>query len=227
MCRLWWIVVVAVMCGHATAAVRLCSADTKPFYSAALDKQGPVIDLIRQAYQAQGQAIAVEFMAWSQAQQQALSGRCGLVGLWPSAERDQLFLYSKPLMTMRLGYFVPRRVSSLAMVLAHEQPILGVQRGAYLNAAVAAQFPHRVESSDIAHALQQLANGKVHLVFTNREAGLYLLSQSPQLASQIRYLQDVERKDAVLAFSRQQHDAPRLIFLFNQGAADLPQLQSF
>lgn len=214
-------------CGSAQATVHLCSADTKPFYSAQLPQQGPVVDFIRRAYQSQGLTVSVEFMSWAQAQKQALAGRCGLVGLWPSAERDQLFVYSKPLMTMRLGYFAPRAMPSLDAVLRQPQLTLGVQRGAYLNADVAKQFPNRLESADIAQALQQLAKGRVQLVFANREAGLYLLSQSPQLASQIRYLHDIERKDAVLAFARQQHDAPHLIFLFNQGMASLPSLPSF
>lgn len=224
-CAAWLCLNGVATTAHAT--VQLCSADTKPFYSAQLPQQGPVVDLIRRAYQSQGLTVSVEFMSWAQAQKQALAGRCGLVGLWPSAERDQLFVYSKPLMTMRLGYFVPRHITSMQALTQQGELVLGVQRGAYLNPAVAKQFPQRLESADIAQALQQLAKGRVQLVFANREAGLYLLSQSPQLASQIRYLQDVERKDAVLAFARTDHDAPHLIFLFNQGVATLPSLQSF
>ncbi len=214
--------------GHvALAAVALCSADTRPFYSASLPEQGPVIQAVRRAYQQQGQQVDVQFMPWARAYEQALAGECGLIGLWPTAERDQLFLYSEPLMTLRLGYFTRRANAELAQILALKSPRLGVQRGAYLNPQVAQLFTQRVESSDIVQALQQLAKGRVDIVFANREAGLYLLSQSPQLASQVHYLQDVEQKHAVLAYSRQQRDAARWLHLFNRGFAGMAPVSSY
>lgn len=209
------------------AAIPLCSADTRPFYSASLAEQGPVIRLIRSAYQRQSQQIDVQFMPWARAYEQALAGECGLIGLWPTAERDQLFLYSEPLMTLRLGYFTRRTNHELAQVLALQSPKLGVQRGAYLNPQVAQLFVQRIESSDIVQALQQLAKGRVDIVFANREAGLYLLSQSPQLAAQVHYLQDVEQKHAVLAFSRQQPNAARWLNAFNRGFAGMAPVNSY
>lgn len=225
--RLAWLLLLSCVVATAQAAIPLCSADTQPFYSASLPEQGPVIRLIRSAYQRQGQSIDVQFMPWARAYEQALAGECGLIGLWPTAERDQLFLYSEPLMSLRLGYFTRRSTRELAQILALQSPRLGVQRGAYLNQQVAQLFVHRVESSDVVQALQQLAKGRVDVVFANREAGLYLLSQSPQLAAQVHYLQDVEQKHAVLAFSRQQPDAARWLNAFNRGFAGLAPISSY
>lgn len=221
------LMMLVLSCHTALANVPLCSADTRPFYSASLAEQGPVIRLIRNAFQRQSQQIDVQFMPWARAYERALAGECGLVGLWPTAERDQLFFYSEPLMTLRLGYFTRRATRELSQVLALPKPRLGVQRGAYLNPQVAQLFVQRVESSDIVQALQQLAKSRVDVVFANREAGLYLLSQSPQLASQVHYLQDVEQKHAVLAFSRQQPDAARWLHAFNRGFAGMAPVSSY
>lgn len=228
--RLLLLFLLTFTCKNAVAKetkILLVSSDYYPHYAHDLVNQGPVSEIVRQAFLARGISITIDFLPFARAYRESLNAHyVALVGGWYSQERAEYFYYSQPLYSNEIVFF-KRQNNEIQTTdyqeLINKQLTLGLVQG-YIQ-------PKGLQESEftyinVAHdeqAFKMLALGRVDLVPADRLNGLYLIEQRlPEYINEIDYLMPaLELRPMYLLFSKKDPTSKLLMKEFNSGLAEL------
>ena len=85
-----------------TQPVRLANGDWAPYLSPDLPGNGPVSQLVREAFAEAGYSVSYEFLPWKRSYENARDGSHDGTLIWSyTADRAQHFLFSDPVITLR------------------------------------------------------------------------------------------------------------------------------
>lgn len=96
---------------HETARPKivLASSDWAPYYAEKLSGGGAAVQIVRSAFERAGYDLEIKWLPWARAIKEAEDGGFdGVLGVWYTAERAQLFTYSKPFFKNEIVFFKRR-----------------------------------------------------------------------------------------------------------------------
>ncbi len=214
----------AVLCvGSASAAqVTLVTVGYPPYYGPGLPNNGPIAEIVTEAYARAGYQVTVEFMPWVRAMQRAQTGKAdGLLGGWYSKEREQWFVFSAPLPGNELVIYKrigdrPQRFTSYEALTPYR---IGTVKG-YRNPDdfEAADLRREAAPSDRVN-LVKLANNRVDLILIDKATAKFILDK--ELAEYRDRLEPIEppleRPPLHVLISKQAVDFEKKIEAFDEG----------
>ena len=161
-----------------TKEIKLLTAPYPPFHGPDLRNQGPITEIVVQAYKKVGYDVSVKFVPWARALKLAKEGKAdGLHGAWYSEERKQWFVYSDKLPGSEVVLYKrkgssPQKFTSFEALHSYK---IGIVRG-YRNppAFEAAKLKTAVTDSDKSN-LKILAAKRVDLILIDRHTAISLL----------------------------------------------------
>lgn len=225
--RVAWLLLLAAALTPASRAadrIPLCVGDFPPYNASQLPEQGPVIQLITEAFRRQRHTVQVEFMPWARIIKLGEQGQCAVVGMWRNEQRDRLFSYSRPLLRQELGFFArkPADANAGPDLRRLQDLTLGVERGSYLSPILREPGLRLDLAAGLSSNLRKLAAGRVDLAYGDRAAGEYLLSTDPALSRLIEWKPPrLEFKDTYLAVAKQSPQGAAWLAAFEKGLTSM------
>lgn len=203
----------------ATRVAIVCVGDFPPYNSASLPQGGPVIQITAEALRRSGYQLKVEFMPWARILKDGSEGRCGILGIWRNAQREQIFDFSQTLIQQELGFFAKRGAKHQIANAQYLQSLtIGIERGTYLPPRLSDKNLRFDPASSLQKNLHKLALGRIDLAFGAKEAGLAGLEREPELKSKLEWLSPgLERKDTYLAYAKTHPQATEVLAAFDKG----------
>lgn len=216
-----------VMTAEAIAEeVLLVTVDYPPYYGPELVNEGPITEIVTQAFENVGYAIKVDYMPWARAMQQAKVGKAdGLLGAWYSDERTQWFAYSMSLPGNELVLFKRRGAPPPSFTSYDDlKPYrIGIVRG-YRNPPEfeAAELRTEIANSDKVNLIK-LANERLDLILVDRAVAKHIVAKElPQYTDELVSIEPpLEVLPLYLLISRKTEDYQRKLDDFNRGLAIL------
>lgn len=208
---------------HADAAeVRLLSTDYPPYFASSLPNGGPLTEIVVEAYKRVGYGVSMEFVPWIRAMEHGKAGKVdGLHGAWHSREREQWFLFSKPLPGNELVLLKrkgegPEAFESFGELKPYT---IGVVKGYRNPVALEIADVHTDEASSDATNIKKVARGRVDLILIERAVAQYLLAEglSVYRESLVVVEPPVEVLPLYLMISRKTDGSTRKLNDFNRG----------
>ena len=156
-----------------------------PYFAEQLPEQGWLSDIVATALASQKITMSVEYTTWARAiKLLERNKRTAVLGAYFSTEREQIFLYSRPLARSFTGLFKRKNThisydGSLASLEDYS-----ISKGS--DYIVGDEFSKQsnlttTESKDLVSSLRVLQRGRVDLVAGTKEVGEYWLKHHPQL----------------------------------------------
>ena len=202
--------------------VKLLTAPYPPFYGPHLRNQGPITEIVVEAYKKVGYRVNITFFPWARALKLAKDGKAdGLHGAWHSVEREQWFVYSNRLPGSEIVFYKrkgsgPKAFTSYEAMRPYK---IGIVRG-YRNppAFDAAKLQTSVTDSDKTN-LRLLAAKRVNLILIDRHtARAILATELPEYRNHLEALEPaVEKLYLYLLISKKAPDYQRKVTDFNKG----------
>lgn len=157
--------------------LEIASTDYPPYYAADLPGQGFITEVVREAFEDSGYAVNVEFFPWKRAFEGARQGDFdALFTVWHRPEREDWFLFSRPLPANEVGFF--RRADEEIVFDGLESlagKAIGVVRGYALPPGFEAAGLTTSVFDDDEQTLRSLMRGRVDLVLTDRILARHIL----------------------------------------------------
>lgn len=194
---------------------------------------GYLLDISRQALQAQGYRVTVRYLPWRRALESCMTGQaCDmLVGVYRNEERQRHLLYTEAIGKMELSLF---SLESRQIKVDSLQDLAGLRIGVIRGAMVSQAFDQadflQTEAVDsIQQNIRKLLAGRIDLFADKKLTTLYILrSQFPLLADTVKVLEPpLRRDDFYNAVPRQLPHAGQLVLDFNQGLRLIRQNGSY
>ena len=191
--------------------VRLVTVEYPPYYGPDLPNDGPITEIVAEAYARVGFALEVEFMPWVRALRDAKAGRVdGVLGGWHSEERERWFLFSEPLPGNEIVLY--KRKGTPPQTFTGYESLrdykIGTVRG-YRNPPEFDAANLRTEAADSDKVnLIKLANARVDLVLIDRAMAKFILAT------------ELSRHDAALEAVEPPLDFPPLYVLISMQAGE-------
>jgi len=208
----------------AETQITLAAINYPPFYSEQLPNNGPVIEIVRQAYSSQGYQLKVVFIPWIRAMLWSKEGQIdGIIGAWYSAERNEHFLYSRPIYPNKMRFYKRR---NHPIQYQNYQDLK--QQGLLLGSVLGYNHPEGIEESGIeilyvtqdTQPFKLLSKGRVDLIVVDQDYARYILKQ-PDLS---QYAPGIEPMPQVLSekmqhliISKRTSQAKNKLDSFNKG----------
>jgi polar amino acid transport system substrate-binding protein len=210
------------MASAAANEIELLTAPYPPFHGPNLRNQGPLTEIVVEAYKKVGYRVAVKFLPWARALKLAKEGKAdGLHGAWYAAEREQWFVYSQRLPGSEVVFYKrkgtgPQTFTSYEALRPYT---IGIVRG-YRNppAFDAANLHTAVTDSDKTN-LRILAAKRVNLILIDRYTARSILeTELPEHRDHLEALEPaVEALSLYLLISKKAADYQTKVDDFNKG----------
>ena len=216
------LVALLIAANAAAQKVVFFTVDYPPYYGSNLENDGPVTEIVAEAYRRVGYEIEVNYMPWARAYQEAKAGNAdGLLGAWYSEEREKSFIFSDPLPGNEVVLFKqkdakPEKFTSYAELQPYR---IGIVRG-YRNPPEfdAANLKTEKANSDKIN-LTKLAKGRVDLILVDRALANHIIRKElPEYEGDLVAVEPpVEVLPLYILFSRAAENAQEKADAFNRG----------
>lgn len=147
--------------------------------------KGVVIDYISQLSLELGVNIQTKPLLWEEALESLKSGDTQICDMFPSDERSQHFIFTKPIYNLRAAVAVNRNNNENLNSLFSKNIKLATQKGDYLNYYMINNYPNveLVYTSDIESAFRLLEEGTVDAIAGDEPVILYFqnISKNPDI----------------------------------------------
>ena len=211
----------------ADSNVRIASIDYPPYFGSTLPNQGPLLEVIVEAFALVDRKVVVEELPWSRALKWTKNGRYdGLCCAWHRDDRTADFLFSSPLPETILS-FMKRRDSDIAFdgfeSLSNYQ--VGVVRGySYPDDFVASGLSTQNANSDLQN-LRKLLAKRVDLILIDQAQARHLLNtRLPTKRGELDFIEpNIQEEAQYLIFPRKLESSKALSEHYETG---LKQLKS-
>ncbi len=168
-----------IACAHAEdKKIVLASTDYPPYCSNSLENQGITAAVVKEAYKKVGYNATIDFLPWGRALMLAKVGKIdGLALIWYSKEREQWFVYSKPLeVDAIIGFY---KLKDLKINIDKYDDLQGYRIGYVLDYAYPEGFykaPLRKQKSyNDEELVKKLTEGSIDLAIIDKLQGKLLL----------------------------------------------------
>ena len=205
-----------------TRQVLLASTEYPPYMSPRLDHDGPMGEIIREAYGRVGYHVRFRYFPWSRALREARTGALdGITVIWHTPERARDLLFSLPLPGNELAFYKwqdrpPERFRNYAQLKDYR---IGVVRGYATPPGFAeAGLTTEAVTEDVQN-LSKLALHRLDLALLDRNLARYLLqTRLPQYQGKLVPLEPaVAYLPLFVAISRKAEDAQSKLAAFDRG----------
>ena len=206
---------------QALEEVKVTTTEYPPYTGEALPGGGVVTEIAREAFRRGGYAMQVRFLPWSRALRDAQMGQAdGAISIWHSQEREQWFVFSKPLGENKIGLMVlaekPIRYTTLSDLKPYR---IGTVRN-YANppAFIAAKL-NSIESKDDEVNLRALAARRLDAILIDKGVAHHILRDKlSDTKEKLIWLEPaVARMPLHVAISKTAPDSANKLAAFNLG----------
>jgi len=219
-------ILTALYCLHAPGAraaetVVMSTTEFAPYMSAQLSHQGVLVAIATEAFKREGYALQIRFLPWVRALAYAKEGKVdGMVGIWHSQEREQWFVYSRSVISNKVGFYKRNGSPIVFTGLPQLRPyVIGTVR-AYANPpAFDAAHLHTDEAVDDLTNLRKLAAGRLDLALVDKAVAQYLIENSlPELKEKLQWVEPpVDILPLYIGLSRRAPDFSKKLAALNAG----------
>lgn len=201
--------------------VRLVAPAYEPYYGPNLPNQGPVTQIIREAFTLAGREVSVEFLPWMKAMELARSGRYdGIFTLWYAQKRKQWFYFSDGLFPNVIGFFKRKGLAFHFSKASDLEPYqVGIVDGfAYPTFIQDGHFQVIKAPNDKAN-IQNLCEGKLDVIVVDRLLAQNVLQKlGPSCLRTPEWVNpELEMRQQYIGISKQGKDSEKILWNFNQG----------
>ena len=194
----------------------LCIPDSPPYSGTSLPNNGPLAELVVNALKLANIKVELTFPPWARIIKEASNGHCMIAGLWPTAQRKELFYFSeKPIIKQSLGLYISkdRNIEDIT------NGLMAVQRSTYLSNKISRNDWRFYEVRSIAQGAQMLARSRVDVLYAEVGRMNYMMINDPQLAENIKLTSPIiEQVYGYLAISKKHKNAKEIMAIFNNKA---------
>lgn len=210
----------------ADAPVRLVCTDFPPYTSTALPGGGIATEITRQALQAAGLSMVVQFRPWARAVLEFQRGdHDGIIGAWRSPERERTMLFPQPLGILNQIGFMSRagvrpKVDDLATL---RRLRIGTVNG-YANPERFERAQLQVETAvDDLSNLRKLLAGRIDLALIDKGVAFHLLeTQLREGAGKLVWLDPaVAESPLYTVFAKGRAEGERYTAALSRGMGDI------
>lgn len=211
--------------------VKLTSLEWPPYTGPGLPGQGASAEVVRQAFQAMGYTVEIEFLPWNRAVQTAKEDPAfiGYFPEYPSEEVAKEFIFSQPMGVGPLG-LVQKANAPVAWSTVQDlsQITVGIVAG-YVNPPAVQQMIDAgtlkvEESADDITSIRKVAMGRMDAALIDKFVFNYLLAADPSLAelkANVAYnAKDIMDWDLHVCF-RNDAAGEEMARVFNEGLAKI------
>lgn len=210
-------------------SIKIVTGDFPPFTGADLRDGGLITQIVRAAFQQQGIHTKVSFRPWKRGYKETLSTHYQATFPYSkSAEREQLFHYSDPILLGQTLFYTHKKSSIDYQQLddLYHRTLcmpLGYNLFTPLAKAIDQGNMRLVQASDLKSCFLMIHSGRADLTLVRKEAANQLLHQDLSKFSQdFRSLtKPFSSVSEHLIVSRNQSDGTAIIQAFNAGLAEL------
>lgn len=217
-------------CLAETRSIQIANGDWPPYFSSTLKHNGVVSRIVKEAFKKEGIIVEYVFRPWKRGLVEAKDGKwAGTVGWIKTAEREEVFLFTKPIMALRPVFF-HRKNNPISW------DTMADLKGIKIGATDGFFYGHEFEKAeaqktiivdrtiDAYHSLKKLINKRVDLAAIERNVGRYkLLTQIDKDQAVLIEPQEkvLHSKPAYLLISKKTQHAHEIALLFNRGLEKL------
>lgn len=209
----------------AAETVELVATEYPPYTSQALPGGGVLTTICVEAFKRAGYKANVTFFPWARALSDAKEGRFGgILGIWHTTEREQWFVYSRPLPANQIGFY--RRSNdqiAYKKLTDLKNYAVGIVRG-YANPKAFDDAKLNTEAAvDDETNLRKLASNHIDLALIDKGVGQFLLDRKlPGIKDKLSWMEPaIDSPLQYLAFPRKSPNHEKTLAAFNQGLKEM------
>ena len=197
----------------------LCIPDSPPYSGSQLKNNGPLTEVVVQAFALSGIKIKTVNASWARLIHDAENGECILLGIWSTAERREKFHFSThPVIRQDLGLYFQKGKS----LEDSQGGILALQRSSYITPALLEQPWKIYEITNPSQGLGMLASQRVDAVFAEIGHATHLIGKDLKLTENLDQTPHLlETKLGYLAIAKSHPDAEQILMAFDRNFTQL------
>lgn len=221
--RAMLVTMVLLLCANACALdlIKIATSEYPPYMGQDLPQGGMLVAVATEAFRRSGYELKVTFLPWARTMDSAKSGALeGVLGIWHSDEREQWFVYSKPLPGTEVGFYKRSDSQISYRSLSELKPYtIGTVRG-YANPSAFNAANLRIdEVVDDETNLRKLGAGRIDLALIDKGVARYLIASKPDnFKGKLVWIEPaVEKQPLYIALSKKTADLDKKLAAFNKG----------
>lgn len=219
-------VALLLACSNALAAERtlkIAATEYPPYYGTDMEGQGFITEIIVEAFKRSGYDLDIKFLPWKRALEGTKAGKHdGLFTVWYRAEREEWFLFSKPLPANEVGFFrrADNDISSSDYAALKDRKI-GVVRGYASPPGFDDAGLKTAEAKDDEENLRKLQKGRIDLALVDKILGQHIINAKLSgSAAEFAWIDPpVQVDEQFLVISKKAADHEAILAAFNEGLA--------
>jgi len=168
--------------GFHIQTVKIAADDRPPYYSLEMPNNGPIAEIITQAFKRVGYEVKIDFLPWRKVLEKVKTGKydAGFAAYY-SEQRSKEYLFSEP-----IGIYSPEsflKKKSLEVSFKKWEDLnsyrIGITRGYVYDDADFdnATFLNKIESNSEKNNIENLIKGRLDIVVIDKSAALYLIDK--------------------------------------------------
>ncbi|WP_019615340.1 substrate-binding periplasmic protein [Psychromonas ossibalaenae] len=169
--------------------VEMATDTWPPYYGAALEKNGPLVEITRRTLKNIGYELSVAFIPWKRAVEHSKKGKYqAVLGGYYNKQRADYFWYSDPIATSNLVLFMHKnnRHKYKEITDLNYLDVCVINGYFYSDQFTNNPLIIKIKSNSLKHCFERLIAQRVDMVIANEVVGLQLLNQDfPQDKKQI------------------------------------------
>ena len=218
----------AIFCSSSWAEQRklnIAATEYPPYYGKDLENNGFMSEIIVTAFKRSGHDIDIKFLPWKRALESTKAGKHdGLFTIWHRKEREEWFVFSKPLPANELGFY-RRKDQDIAFTSFDnlKSYTIGIVRG-YVSPPGFDEAGLKTSlAKDDEENLRKLHKGRVDLVLADKVVAQHIISTKiPDAVSELEWIDPPAHTDIqYLVISKKAEDYAATLADFNTGLAEI------
>jgi len=184
------------------------SASFPPFFGENMDNNGPLIEIIREAFAVNNRKIIIKWFPWKRALLSAKHGNVdGLAFAWYTKEREKFLHFGEAIVpNIDIGLFKHKKntASKYNDLSILKDKTVGYVRGYAIPEVISNAGAILYEASEDLQLLRMLAAGRIDYVYTDKHVGNYLmLKHAPELLKELNWFVTLRNYPNYLAISKE------------------------
>jgi polar amino acid transport system substrate-binding protein len=201
--------------------IMLASTEYPPYYGYNLKNHGFISEIIKEAYNAAGYKIIVDYMTWKRALNDTKEGKYdGLFTVWHRKDREQWFVFTDPLPPNEIGFYkLKKNKITFKTYNDLKSYDIGIIQG-YSYPSEFTQAGLRLEGvPQEHHNIAKLILGRMDLIVTDKILGKYIMAtMHPESIDAVEWLEPpIEVTNQYLVISKKTQDYQSKVEAYNLG----------
>ncbi|MCX6580226.1 MAG: transporter substrate-binding domain-containing protein [Candidatus Aminicenantes bacterium] len=215
-------------------SIELAYNDWSPYYGPDMPNQGPIAEIIREAFKWVGYSTKIEFLPWANLMEKLKTGRCDAgFAAYYSEQRAKDYIYSDPIGICSRVAFLKKQDLQINYKKLEDLKLyrIGVTRG-YIYAVPEfdnADYLNKIESTSEEASIMNLLKKRLDLVIIDKAVAQYLLKKKFMTnKNELDFLEFTDRKGELFLFiSKTNKEADRIKKDFDYGLKQIKEDGTF